>query len=333
MRFGLHHRMYNSDIPLFLRRVEAVDRAGFSNVWLGDNALLFPDTFVALALAAERSSRLTFGTGCTHVILRHPILIAAAHAAVDLVAAGRVVCGIGSGDVLVHQLRVRPTSVASLRAAIVQIQRLTRAERVEVDGVDVEMPWVARPIPVWLFAEGPRMLEMGGEVADGVLYGGGVSAEVRAWATERVATGARRVGRIPPPIWHACLVSVGRTTGEARDAIRLRLSNRARHNFLAAPQLVPHERRAEVDRLLAGFDFGLVRAELNSAGDRQADLVTDYMIDRFAVAGTEAEVVRRLRELDREKVDNVMVDLPRPSYDEHIELFREVIYPALSATT
>lgn len=331
MRFGLHHRMYNGDIPLFLRRVEDVDRAGFSHVWLGDNVLLFPDTLVAMTLAAERSPQLTFGTGCTHVILRDPVLIAAAHASIDLVAPGRVVCGIGSGDVLVHQLHVRPTPVASLRAAIVAIQKLTRGEAVVVDGTAVEMPWVARPIPVWLFAEGPRMLEMGGEVADGVLYGGGVSADVRAWASGRVAAGARRAGRMPPPIWHACLVSIARTTAEAREAIRLRLSNRARHNFLAAPELVPSQHRAEAERLIREFDFGLVRAELNSAGERHAQLVTDFMIDRFAVAGTAEEVVRRLRELEREGVESVMVDLPRPSYDEHIRLFGEVIRPAVAA--
>ena len=84
------------------------ERLGYEGVWVSDSQSIFRDVFAALTLVAERTSRITIGTGVTNPLSRHPAVIAGAIGSIAEHAGGRpVVLGIGTGETAVEDLGLR----------------------------------------------------------------------------------------------------------------------------------------------------------------------------------------------------------------------------------
>jgi 5,10-methylenetetrahydromethanopterin reductase len=77
--------------------VEIAERLGYRRAWLYDTPALCTDVWIALALAAQRTSSIGLGTGVLVPRLRHVLVTAVAAAQVELLAPGRLVLGIGTG--------------------------------------------------------------------------------------------------------------------------------------------------------------------------------------------------------------------------------------------
>jgi 5,10-methylenetetrahydromethanopterin reductase len=146
-----------------------------------------------------------------------------------------------------------------------------------------------------------------GELADGVILGAGTTPEVLAWARASIAEGEERAGRAPGsvPLWVDLIVSVGEDREEVRQALRPRLCNRANHNFRMGFHSVPDERLPEIRRFRERYDETDVGART-----RNAELITDYIIDRFAIVGTTDDLVARFADLQAQGVDKVIVAMP-----------------------
>jgi alkanesulfonate monooxygenase SsuD/methylene tetrahydromethanopterin reductase-like flavin-dependent oxidoreductase (luciferase family) len=79
------------------QRAEAL---GFDSIWLPDHPTLGRrDPWLQLALRAAATSRIRLGTLVTCVYYRHPVVLARHVADVDAVSQGRLVLGVGIGDV------------------------------------------------------------------------------------------------------------------------------------------------------------------------------------------------------------------------------------------
>jgi alkanesulfonate monooxygenase SsuD/methylene tetrahydromethanopterin reductase-like flavin-dependent oxidoreductase (luciferase family) len=120
------------------------------------------------------------------------------------------------------------------------------------------------------------------------------------------------------------MMAVEDSREQARDIMRARVANRARHNFLAAPNLIPPDKRAEADALISSFDLG------KWFDPKHAPLVTDFMLDRFAVTGTPDQVVDQLQQLESLGVRNLMIDLPMERYDATLRTIGEKVLPRIS---
>ncbi|HVB76946.1 MAG TPA: LLM class flavin-dependent oxidoreductase [Candidatus Nitrosotalea sp.] len=324
MKLGLH--LIPDSWESFKRRARAADEAGFDSLWVAESSLTVQDVYVALTVAAGCTERVRLGPGCTNVVLRHEAMVAAALGSIDELAPGRVFCAIGSGDTPIRALGRSPSKVDEMRVAVEHIRELTAGREVEYAGRGVSLTWAKRQMPVYVTAEGPRTLQMAAEVADGILNSSGTSAEVRGWLEEQVGEGCRRAGRAREDVelWLSSMLSLGSERGQAREAIRPRVANRARHNMMAAPQLVPAGEREAGQRLIDNFD-------VNAWYDpKHAGLVNDYMVDRFAIAGTVEDVVASLGELERAGVQGLMLDFPMQSFDATLEIFAQRVMPELS---
>ena len=60
-------------------------------------------------------------------------------------------------------------------------------------------------------------------------------------------------------------------------------------------------------------------------------LITDYLVRRFAIAGTPRECIERLEELAEAGVDHVMLTPARRVYEETVEALAEKVMPAFGA--
>src|ERR1700704_1102227 len=74
------------------------EELGYSRAWFYDSPALYPDVWVQLCRAAERTSRIGLGPGVLVPSLRHPMVNAAAIATLaDLAGPERVAVAVGSG--------------------------------------------------------------------------------------------------------------------------------------------------------------------------------------------------------------------------------------------
>src|SRR6266849_9769419 len=172
----------------FCSMVGEIDR-----LWLTDSSLHARNCYSYLTLAAGRTSRLLLGTAVTNPATRHPAITAAAAATVDEISGGRFALGIGTGDRPLLALGRKPSTLASLEAAVDGIRRLWRREQVDLRSGDFEMVgahlrFPARAdIPVFISASGPKTLELAGRIADGVILLVGLFPEALDWAISHVA--------------------------------------------------------------------------------------------------------------------------------------------------
>ncbi|MFP6681294.1 MAG: LLM class flavin-dependent oxidoreductase, partial [Gammaproteobacteria bacterium] len=161
------------DSPEHARIAESL---GYSRAWFYDSPALYPDVWVQLCRAADRTQSIGLGTGVIVPHLRHPMVNAAAIATL-VSAAGqeRVVVGIGSGFTGCVTLGRRPLKWSYVSDYLRSLRALLCDEEAEWDGGVARMlHWpgygAARPIdvPFVIAAAGPKGLAVAKDLAQGV---------------------------------------------------------------------------------------------------------------------------------------------------------------------
>lgn len=171
------------------------ERKGFDVAWIADSQLLWRDVFAAMALAADRTERITLATAVTNFVSRHPSVVASAINTIHELAPGRVALGVGTGDSSVKPLSMKPSTLAQLRGALEMARTLLADEFYDYGPRRSKLRAPVGPVPVHIAASGPRTLALAGEIADGVLTLAGISPETLAATRAATEEGARRAGR------------------------------------------------------------------------------------------------------------------------------------------
>ena len=179
MRFSIR---FNNDLPVadYVRLAQAAEAAGFDQFWLS-NDLFLRSAPVILAALAGATSQIELGTCILNPYTIHPSEIAMLAATMDELSGNRFNLGLaaGAGDFLQWLGIGQERPLTAIRETIVAIRRLLAGER-GVIGVENGrfLPWTneaylrfpaPRQTPIYVGAMGPKMLELAGELADGVL--------------------------------------------------------------------------------------------------------------------------------------------------------------------
>ncbi len=238
---------------------------------------------------------------------RHLSVTANAFATVDHIAGGRTILGIGSGDTALYLLGKKFVNLAGMRETLTVLRALLDGEPVTYEGQELRSNWKKPGLPIFLAADGPKMLALGGELADGVIVGAGLSKEVIDWVRGRVGEGETRAGRErgSTPIWVDGIVNFGEDREAVRDATRPRMCTRANHNFRVAYHAVPPEHLEEVKNFRENYNESDVGFRNQNAGR-----VTDYLLDRFGIVGAESDVIARFEEIASQGVETFLVAMP-----------------------
>lgn len=165
----------------FTVRAEAL---GFAGVGMPDHPHTGRDVFVRLALAAQRTERVTLFPSVANPVSRDPRMLATLAATLGELAPGRARLVIGSGQNAVEYVGRSGATVSEMREAAETVRRTLAAE----------LP-SASLVPVYINASSPGMLEAAGAAGDGVYAMVGVDPEVAAVAANHVQAGARAAGR------------------------------------------------------------------------------------------------------------------------------------------
>jgi 5,10-methylenetetrahydromethanopterin reductase len=181
------------ELAAFVARCEA---GGLDGVGMHDHPSSGRDTYLALALAAQATSRLRLYPATSSPVVRHPLVLASLAHSLDEVAPGRAWLTVGPGFISTRSVGLPRASVDRMRAAVRDLRQLLAGAAVEFGPVATRLRnRSATPPPVFLLAAGPRMIELAGEVADGAFLMVGLDPAAVAAARAHLAAGARRAGR------------------------------------------------------------------------------------------------------------------------------------------
>jgi 5,10-methylenetetrahydromethanopterin reductase len=155
--------------------IALAEELGYERAWLYDTPQNSPDVWMTLALAAERTTRIGLGPGVLVPSLRHPMVNAAATAALVALAPDRVQVAFGTGFSGRRAMGYGAIKWSFMAEYIRAYRGLLRGEVVEWEGAKMQMLHPAghappRPldVPILISALGPKGAEVARELADGL---------------------------------------------------------------------------------------------------------------------------------------------------------------------
>jgi 5,10-methylenetetrahydromethanopterin reductase len=182
------------------------EERGFDAVWQAESRLV-RDAVVPMAAFAAVTDRIKIGSGVINNWTRNAAIIAATFSTLDDLAPGRILCGIGAWwDPLARNVGIeRRKPLQAMREVVDVVRRLLAMEQVSYEGEFVHLTGVEidivhgdrspKNVPIYIGATGDKMLELAGEIADGVLMNYLVSPQYNRRALAQIEQGARKAGR------------------------------------------------------------------------------------------------------------------------------------------
>ncbi len=331
---------------------------GFTNCWFYDSQMLYSDVYVCMALAAEHTKRIKLSTGVAIPSNRIEPVTAHSIATINLLAPGRAILGIGSGFTGRNTMGLPPVPLERIREYVAMVRRLLRGEEVIYrDGKRERAIRLLTPkteqgyinikeqIPIHLAADGPKALELCGEIADGWLTVLSDPARFRE-KYALVKKGAAKVGRsfdnLPNAILtSACVLRDGEKPDSPRVVERigpfavvflhalweasavsaglqgplLKLWERYRDEY------IPTMKTPESKRYLEMHEGHLIYMRPGEEKFANADLIST-----MSLTGRGEEIRARLKALEAAGVKQIAIQVVPPFGREMIEDFsREVI--------
>ncbi len=283
--------------------VRYAEERGFEAVWQAESRLVREAT-VPMAAYAAVTDRIKVGSGVVNNWTRNVGLLAATFSTLDDLAPGRIMLGIGAWwDPLASKVGIdRKKPLSAMREVVDVTRRLLAMERVTFEGEfvhvsDIEIDIVhgdrsPKDVPIYIGATGMKMMELAGEIADGVLLNYMVGPAYNRAAMEALAAGAKRAGRDASEIDRPQLVVC------SLDENREVALDRARELLTQYLGQQPHIMKA------SGIDPGLIE-EIGKvltwpAGPeeihRAMRLVPDDAVQMISASGTPDECRAKVRE-------------------------------------
>lgn len=323
MRFALHSSVHNgfNDVTSLAM---LVDDAGFSDFLLCESQLRRVDPYIGLAIAASSTKNVKLGIGVTNPVLRDPSVIACGMNSVDQLSGGRAIICIGTGDGAVYSVGKKGAKLAVLEQAVNEIRSLTSGETIVLNAVKARMTTSTHALPIYVAADGPKTLRLAGRIADGIIVSSGLDEDVIAWAKTRIAEGCRDSGRNIDEIdiMFCGIMNMDKDREKAIEDVRGRVANRAHHNFSYTTETVPSQYLDDVKKFMGAFD---VTKSVEEKVPRE--LVIDYLVNRFSIAGDSESVVSKIRRIEKEGVKHLMITPIGMNYKTTLRMFTEEVMP------
>lgn len=304
---------------------EAVERAkraealGFEAIFFADSQMGNVDPYQVMAMCAVATKKIRFGTAVTNMVYRDPTITANSFATLNEISEGRAIIGLGTGDGPVYSLGRTATKLIDFEKGLRTISDLLHDRGIDVPkskeraGGNVTLKVGKRPAPIYISAEGPKTLRVAGRTCDGVILGTGFDKQVTAWARQRINEGAKEAGRSLDEIdiMPAGMIVVDDDGESARRRVRSRMANRAHHNFRFTMETVPEGEAAGVKRFMENFDISKPIEERVDP-----DFVTNYLLERFTIAGTPAQCIAKVKGLEADGIRRILLTPPNAIYDQ-----------------
>ena len=283
--------------------VQYAENKGFEAVWQAESRLV-RDAIVPMAAYAAVTNRIKVGSGVINNWTRNIGLLASTFLTLDDLAPGRIICGIGAWwDPLAKNVGINRTKpLTAMKETVDILKRLLAMERVtyhgefiQVDGIELDIVHgrkEPRDVPVYIGATGDKMMELTGEIADGVVLNYCVPPEYNHNALEMLSNGAKRAGKSIDDIDRPQLIvcSVDDDGEKAIDTTRELLTQ-----YLAQQ---PHIAKASgvssdvVQKIQSILGWPATHEQIQKA----KHLVPENLIHKITASGTPEEAKKKVQE-------------------------------------
>ncbi|MGD2158375.1 MAG: LLM class flavin-dependent oxidoreductase [Anaerolineales bacterium] len=283
--------------------VRYAEQRGFEAVWQAESRLV-RDAIVPMAAYAAVTERIKVGSGVINNWTRNIGLLASTFLTLDDLAPHRVICGLGAWwDPLAQNVGInRRKPLLAMRETVTILRRLLNMERVtfhgefiHVEGIELDVVHGRREprhVPIMIGATGPKMLELTGEIADGVVLNYCVPPSYNDQAMDRLAKGARKAGRSLDDLDRPQLIvcSVDLDHDKAFDTTRELLTQYlAQQPHIAKASGVSNEIVAEIQSILG---WPATHEQIQQA----KHLVPDDLIYNITASGTPDEALIKVEQ-------------------------------------
>jgi 5,10-methylenetetrahydromethanopterin reductase len=325
MRVGLCFDGFYS-IQEMIELARLADEAGMDSLWMSDH-LCFRDSLTTSMALLAATKTIKVAPAPMSPYSRHPIISAMSIATMEEFAPGRVIASPGTGNAaaLKEAGMESPRPLKTMREYVEILRRFLLGETVNFQGEMFKINGAkmgftpSTPIKMYLTAVRPRMLQLGGEIGDGVLLSGGCSPGYIARCVSDIKTGAEKAGRSPADRDVAGFVTAA-VSDDRKEAIE------ANKMFLA--YIFRNTHHAENIRLGGGRvdQEGLAVAVAKRDWEAAKKFISDEVVLAHSVAGTPTECRRQLESFVKGGL-NLPVLLPTGTQEARkrvIQMAREV---------
>ena len=286
-----------------MKLAQFAEKHGFEAVWQAESRLV-RDAIVPMSAYAAVTERIKVGSGVINNWTRNVGLLAATLLTLDDLAPDRIICGIGAWwDPLAQDVGIqRRKPLLAMRETIEVIRRLLAMENVtfhgefhHVEGIELDVVHGRREprnVALMIGATGMKMMELAGEIADGVVLNYCVPVEYDDPALEHLRIGAQRGGRTLDDLDRPQLIvcSVHHDKAAALDGARALLTQ-----YLAQQ---PHIAKASgvsddvVNQIQSILGWPATKEQIKEA----MRFVPDDLVQRITATGTPEEVQAKVKE-------------------------------------
>jgi 5,10-methylenetetrahydromethanopterin reductase len=294
------------DTQKFLELVRMADGYGAAAIGTYDSAFLGGDAYVRATLIATAATRAAVGLRPTNPLTREPQVMASFLASIDAITGGRAFMDIASGDSAVFNIGYPAATRARIEEYVTCVRSLLATGEGTYQGRPQRVRWAGealRPrVPISICAEGPRMLHLGGRIGDGVIAGTGLLPEVIRDTLVRIHAGAREAGRDPATVqvWFTARSSLHEDRATAVENVKGSVSSILNHSmrFGLEGKHVPPDLASKVQAYVDHYELHDHVLQAGKNPRRMAELgLTEYAIDRFALAGAPRDWIARIEQL------------------------------------
>ena len=288
-----------------LKLVQYAEKKGFEAIWHAESRLA-RDAISPLAAMAAVTDKIKLGTGVINNWTRNVGLCAATFLTLDELTGGRALLGIGAWwDPLAWKVGIeRRKPIKAMREYCTVLQRLFKMENVTFEGEFVKVrdirldivygdPNTPRKIPIYIGATGWDMIELTGEIADGLLLNYLVSPEYNKKALEHLQEGAKKAKRSWEQVDRPQLIvcSLDEDADKALDNVRSLVAQYlGQQPHIAKASGVKESLIDEVKSALGGWPAkpgGLEEAK---------QLIDDKLVQLITASGTAKDCLKKVEE-------------------------------------
>jgi probable F420-dependent oxidoreductase len=331
MQFGFTIKpdMSVERIVALTRQAEA---SGFEYGWIFDSHVLWLEPYPLLTLMATNTKTMRLGTCVTNPATRDITVTSSLFATLNLISGGRMDLGIGRGDSSRRVLGKKPVTSAQLEQAVKDFRALTGGDQSDYEGRTAQFTWASGGVPpVWVAGYGPKVLELAGRIADGVILQF-ADPDLIEWCLSFVKKGAEAAGRdfrkieimAAAPVWISNDLKVG------RDHVRWFPALVSNHVVDLVSRYKPEELPSALTsyiRTKEQYDY-LHHCEVDSSN---AAFVSDEVTDRFCLLGPAEAHIEKLRALARAGVTQFNIYLMCGDEEDTLEKYKTEVLPELRA--
>lgn len=268
------------------------------------------NVYSMLTLLALKTSTMRVSAGVANPYTLHPAVIASSIATVNEVAEGRAILGIAAGDkVTLDKIGFKwQKPLTRLKEAVEIIRQLLEGKTVDYNGEffqlgGAKINFECGDIPIYIGAQGPKMLKLAAELGDGVLINASNPKDFSE-AQKSIESGLKGSKKDFDVAAYTSM-SVDKDREKAREAAKIVVA------FIAAgsPQVIFDRHNIDlekIEKVKEALDLAFKKGEWKQINKT----VDEQLLDAFSISGTPDDVIDNIEKLSREGVTQVVAGSP-----------------------